>query len=217
MMLSFSRLPVAGVVFLFVLFGAAPAAAQTRYHVTRPPDELFAAFVRERQALDDRTHASLELTHVLTYHTDYPPAEVEMLLRELENFALTGTPQWLRGEAALRLSLVGSTRVPRPTAGIFVRLDRVYRGTSDPTVRSAVVKAMGGLTERRQAAGFLERIAKQEPADFAESQRRALESLMRLGPEGQTVLKRLHETGAVRDPEAKVALKYLAKEGYRRP
>jgi hypothetical protein len=217
MMLSFSRPPIAGAVFLFAMFGVAPATAQTRYHVTRDPAELFAAFVRERQALDDRTHASLELTHVLTYHTDYPPADVETLLRELENFALTGTPQWLRGETVLRLSLIGSSRVPRPTAGIFVRLDRVYRGTSDATVRSAVVKAMGGLTERRQAAGFLERIAKQEPADFAESQRRALESLMRLGTEGQTSLKRLHDTDAVRDPKAKVALKQLAKEGYRRP
>src|SRR5215213_1549220 len=72
-----------------------PTAAQKGYHVSRTPDELFAAFVRERQALDDKTNASVDLTHVLIYHDKYPSQTVEYLLRELEQFALTGTPQWL--------------------------------------------------------------------------------------------------------------------------
>jgi hypothetical protein len=199
------------------LLSVAPAAPQTRQHVTRAPAELFAAFVRERQSLNNQTNASLDLTHVLIYHSDYPPADVEYLLRELEQFALTGTPQWLRGEAVVRLSISGSNRAVRPTAGTFARLQRVYRRSSDPEVKSMVVDAMGTLVESREACAFLERVATKQPGDFPDAAGKAMTSLLTQGDQGRVVLKRLHETGTVRDPRAKRSLAILAKHGFRLP
>jgi hypothetical protein len=68
--------------------------------------------------------------------------------------------------------------------------------------------------ETRQAALFLERVAKQDRADFPDSQQRTLTSLLRLDDEGRTVLRRLHETNAVPNPQAKLTLEQLAKQGY---
>jgi hypothetical protein len=215
-MLSFSRSPIPGVAFLCAALTTAPAAAQTRYHVTRPPDELFAAYVRERQALNNQTNATVDLAHVLTHSTEYSPADVEWLLRELEQFALTGQPQWLRAEAVGQLALPGSNRAVRPTTGTFARLDRVYRRSSDPLVKTVVVSAMGTLTEEPRAISFLERVATHESGTFP-SAGKALASLLVMGDEGRAVLKRLHDTGAVRDPKARKDLATLAKNGYRVP
>jgi hypothetical protein len=214
-MLSFCRSLIAGVAFLCCVLAVAPATAQMR-----SPADLLAAYVGERQTPMSKpgtTRASNELIHVLTSPTDYRAGDMESLVRGLEQLALTGSPPRLRAEAAFALSIPGSRGAAQSISGTFARLKRVYDSSSDPLVRSVLVGVMGDLTDQRQAALFLERIAKQERADFPESQRRALESLMRMDEEGCAVLKRLHESGAVRDPEAKLTLAYLAKQGSRRP
>jgi hypothetical protein len=216
-MRSSYRCSITGVALLGIMLTVTPASAQTQYHVTRKPSELFAAFVRERQALNNQTNASLDLTHVLTYHSEYPPADVEWLLRELEQLSLVGEPEWLRAEAALRLSIPGSTGAVRPTAGTFARLERIYRLSSDPGVKSIVVAAMGSLIESQKASAFLGRVATQESPDFAGAPGRAMASLLTLGDDGRVVLKRLHETNTVRDREAEMDLATLAKNGYRVP
>jgi hypothetical protein len=197
-----------------VLIGA-PAAAQTRYHVNRQPGELFAAFVRERESLNDETNAALDITHVLLYHREYPPENVEYFLNKLEQFALAGSPQWLRGECVYKLATPGSKRGVAPISGSFARLERIYRRSDDPLVKMAVVGAMGTLIETREASVFLERVATKDSQDFPGAPRSALTSLLVMGDDGRVVLMRLHETGAVRDPEARLSLFYLAKKGYR--
>jgi HEAT repeat protein len=216
-MLSSRRFALAGVALLVAVLSVAPASAQSRHRVTRDPAELLAAYVRERQTPNAKPSASLDLTHVLTYHSDYPTADVQSLLQGLEQLALTATPPRLRAEAAFRLSIPGSHRTSRPLPGMFARLERVYRASSDPLVRSVVVDAMGDLADRREAVAFLEQVAAQHPPAFAGAAGRAMASLLTMGDEGRAGLKRLHETGAVRDPEAKGDLATLAKHGYRVP
>jgi hypothetical protein len=208
-MLLSSRGTITSVAFLCTTLVSSSVVAQTR-----DPGKLVAAYVREHQSDQGRSAAFYHLVRILTHHADYPPADLEKLLGGLEQVALTGEPQRLRAEAALALAIPGKRGSVHPI-GTFPRLERVYRRSTDPLVRSALVGAMGDLAERREAALFLERIAKQEPADFSDSQKRALTSLLKLDDEGRTVLKRLHETNAVRNPEAKLTLAYLAKKGYR--
>jgi hypothetical protein len=208
-MLSSCCSTLTNVVFLCSVLVSSSATAQTR-----DPDELVAAYVREHQSHQGHSAAFHELIHVLTNHADYPPADLEKLLGGLEQVALTGEPERLRAEAALALAIPGSKRAVHPI-GTFPRLERVYRRSTDPLVRSALIRAMGDLADRREGALFLERIAKQEPADFPDAQKEALTSLLKMNGEGRTVLKRLHETNAVRDPKAKQTLTYLAKQGFR--
>jgi hypothetical protein len=198
-------------------FRVAPAAAQKPVHVTRAPAELFAAYIREGRALNDQTNAALDLTHILTHQNEYPPENVQWLLRELEQFALAGTPTWVRADCAQHLALPGSNRARHPTPGTFIRLERVYRTSSDSLVKSVIVGAMATLIETDKASGFLARVAAQEKEDFPESARKALVSLTLMGDEGRAVLRRLHETGAVRESQAKLALQYLARSGFRSP
>lgn len=215
-MRSFARLIVAAVGLVCSVLGAGPAAAQEPHRVTRRPAELFTAYVRERQALANKTNASVDLAMVLTHPSEYPRGDLEWLLRELESFALSGQPDWLRAEAVLQLAVPGSTRAVRPVAGSYARLDRVYRRSNDPLVKTSVVTAMGTLTERREAIAFLERVARHEAGTFP-SAGKALASLLTMGDEGRVVLKRLHETGAVRDPAAKRDLAVLAQRDFRIP
>jgi hypothetical protein len=178
---------------------------------------LFATFVQEREALDDKTNASVDLTHVLIYHDEYPPQTVEYLLRELEQFALTGTPQWLRSEVVFIIGNAGGKRVPRPMKDIYARLERIYERTAEPDVKRAVVDAMGTLQDCQKACAFLEQVATKESADFPGAQGMAVSSLVIQGDQGVAVLRRLHAARAVRDPKAKERLAILAKRDYRLP
>ena len=196
-------------VFLSTLLFNGAVTAQTR-----DPAELVAAYVRERQSQQGHSAAYRDLVHVLTHHNDYPAASLEKLLNGLEQVALTGEPPRLRAEAALALAIPGKRQGSHPIP-TFSRLERVYHRSTDPLVRSVVVRAMGDLAETPAAASFLERVAKQESADFPHAQKRAVLSLLKLDDQGRAVLKRLHETNAVRNPEAKLTLVYLAKQNYR--
>jgi hypothetical protein len=211
-MLSLSRTAIASVVFLCTVLRVTIATAQSR-----DPDELLAAYVSEWQTPNVPSSAHRDLIHALNNHGDYPPADLETLLRGLEHLALAGTSPRFRAEAALALAIPGSRRAVHPIRKTFARLGRVYRRSSDPLVRSVLIAAMGNLVDPSEAAISLERVAKQDPADFAGAQGKAVQSLLRMGEEGRVVLKRLHETGAVRDPETKLTLAYLAKNGFRRP
>ena len=206
---SFYRTSIAGAVCLCAVLSVGRATAQMR----RPPSEVLAAYVREGQTPNGESNASHEFAQALTYPGNYPAADLEALMRGLEELAVTGPPR-LRADAAIRLSMPGSRRVVRPISGVFARLERVYRRSTDPLTRRVLITVMAESTERQNAAKFLERIAKQEPAHFLEAQYKAIQSLCRLGEEGRAVLKRLHETQVVREPKAKQTLAILAKDGF---
>jgi hypothetical protein len=209
MMLSFYRSSIAGALCLHAVLSIAPVTAQTRR-----PSELLADYVREHETSNAPSGASRELIHALTYPGDYPAADLESLMRGLEELAVTGSTPRLRAQAAFSLALPGSKHAVHAVPGTFVRLERVYRRSTDPVTRSLLIDVMGDLTEQREAAAFLERLAKQERADFAEAQYKAIQSLRRLDEEGRAVLKKLHDTGAVTEAKAKLTLAALAKEGF---
>lgn len=75
---------------------------------------------------------------------------------------------------------------------------------TDPELRVVVVMSMGQIAERREAVAFLEKVAKQDPAseDFPNAALWALRTLPGMGAEGRTALKSLHDSKAVRHPEA---------------
>jgi hypothetical protein len=219
MMILSLRSASLGVLLLGVMLSTVPAVAQTPRRVTRTPTQLLDALVRDHQTpVKPLTPAGIDLTHVLTYPRDYPAADLEKLLRGLEQLALTGESPRLRADAALSLSIPGSYRAVRPIQGTMARLGRIYRRTADAHVRAAVVSGMAGMAnpaEHREALAFLERIAVQENADFPGSASKALNMLMFMGEPGRAVLKRLHDTGVVRDPEARNVLAASARQGYR--
>lgn len=211
------RFLVLSLALIGVSLAAPETQAQIRPHVTLTPEELLSAFVRESQLPPGTSStASLMLTAVLIHYPDYPAAYVEALLRGLERIALTADSSRLRRSAVLHLTTPSGRRTARPMAGAVARLERVYRVTADPMVRGVVVIGMGMLAAERPAAtAFLERLAVQKDAEFPGSAESALQALVALEDEGRIVLRRLHETGAVQDPEARHQLSVLASRGYR--
>jgi hypothetical protein len=76
---------------------------------------------------------------------------------------------------------------------------------------------MAGLVEEKQAAAFLERLARTSPEDpdYPRAVRWALHTLPVAGEEGRAAMKRLNEGEAVHDADSRAALKELAKSDYR--
>lgn len=95
----------------------------------------------------------------------------------------------------------------------------IYARTSNPDVRATIAASLGGIFERRDAAAFLDRLARQSPdaEDFPDAPMTALRTLPGLGAEGRAVLKSLHESQAVQVPDARHGLSVLAAKGYRVP
>jgi hypothetical protein len=79
------------------------------------------------------------------------------------------------------------------------------------------VDAMGTQNDCQRACAFLEQVATKETPDFPGAAGLAVSSLVMQGDQGRAVLKRLYETGSVRDPRAKERLAILAKRDYRLP
>jgi hypothetical protein len=214
--MSHIRLVSFGILLLGATVTPQPLDAQKPYRVTRTPGELISAFAREYQTPSGPTSgAGLDIAHVLTYPDQYPAADLESFLAGLEQVALTGDSSRLRASAAFSLSLPGSRRKPHPVPATMARLERIYYASKDPAVRGVVVTAMADQAERQEALRFLERLAVQEKPDFPAAASRALATLVAMDAEGRVVLKRLHESGAVREPEARHQLTLLASRGYR--
>ncbi len=182
--------------------------AQERHRVTRAVDELLTDYAR-----NPRSAAGADIMAMLLYHKDYPAANVEALLRGLERVALAGTSQEGRANAAGLLVWSSSRYAPDPIPGSFARIERVFRRTNDHFVRSVVGGWAGSLAlaERRGALVLLERVA----AEDSYLAPKALASLLDMGEEGRIVLKRLHESKAVRNLRARGDLEAIAQYDYR--
>jgi hypothetical protein len=202
---------------LLVAAALIPSAihAQTPHRVTRTPAELVAAFEGDFQA-GTPSAARGDVAHVLAHPDDYAPADLDRFLQGLEQLAMTGSSSRLRASAAISLSLPGSRRQPHPVRVTFARLKRIYLDLGDPLVRAVAVGAMADVVERQEALVFLEQLATKGPGDpdFPHSVRWALRTLPAMNAEGRVVLKRLHESHAVRDQEARHGLSVLAGRGY---
>ena len=197
--------------FVSVLLGATTALAQKR-----APAQLLAAYVQEREIPRGQSRGLSELVQAVTNAPgDYPAADLESLLRGLEDVALTGTPSRFRAEAASLLTYPSSTRAVHPLRGRFRRLATVYSESTDPLVRIVLLRQMGDQIDRGEAAAFLESVASH--SELEAEARSAIDALSGLGEEGRTVLKRLYDTNAFRNRESKAMLEVLAKYDFRRP
>jgi len=101
--------------------------------------------------------------------------------------------------------------------GTFARLQRIYETSDDQLVQGVALAAMADVVERKEAVNLLERLARQRPGDpgYPRVARAALRTLVAMDEDGRAALKRLHETGAVRDQEAQHELSVMAERGYR--
>jgi hypothetical protein len=182
-----------------------------------PPAELLDRFASEEVSLVGPDGASSAITYILMHRADYPPATVRSLIDGLEHLALENGNGNVRHSSVRHLSLAGRFSDERPEPGIVARLKRIYARTSDPKVRLGVVTSMGGLAERKEAIAFLDRVARQDPAseEFPNAGLWALRVLPGMGEEGRAELKKLHESNAVKHPEARHNLSVFASKGYK--
>jgi hypothetical protein len=182
-----------------------------------PPAELLDRFASEQASRGGPDGASSAITYIFVHRTDYPPATVRLLTDGLERLALESKNGNVRHSAVRHLSLPGRISDARPEAGLLSRLKRIYARTSDHELRVVVVTTMGRMAERRDAVAFLEKVAKQDPAseEFPNAALWALRTLPGMGDEGRAALKSLHDSKAVRHPEARHSLDVLAEKGYK--
>lgn len=196
---------------------AQPAEGQKGRRITRTPQELLAAFPQHLAPGYENSATTIDIGHIATYPEDYPSAELEVFLRGVERLALAADSPRVRQGATLYLSTVGARSRSLPVAPILPRLMRIYRGTNDPVVREYVTEGMAFVADRAEALAFLERVATEHPEPFRRAAETAISALIVIGEDARPVLKRLHESGAVRDATACARLEGLARNNYRLP
>lgn len=194
----------------------AEALAQARRQAKRTPDQLVAGLVRDDSDPGGSPSAArVELAEVLVGIADYAPARVEAVLDGLERIALTGLSSDVRAEAALSLSVPGSRQAVKPRPGIAARLMRVYGRSNDRQVRGMVVEGLARSVEHQEAIAFLEKVATGERPGAPGSSLAALTAIAAHGDQASPVLRRLHLSGAIKDPDARHWLEFMAQRGYR--
>lgn len=217
-MRPFGRLVMALALLASVVPATNLANAQPGRRVTRPPAELLAAFAESYWRVGgSNSPAGHDITHVLAHPEDYPAADMRMFLDGLERLALTGDSSRLRASATVNLSLAGEWRRGRPVPGTMVRLSRIFEQSPDPVVRAVAIGSMISQAERGEALSYLELLAAAAPGDrgYPGGVRSAIGALWAMEGDGVTVLRRLHETGAIREPEERRKLAEMARRGYR--
>lgn len=180
----------------------------------RKPAEMVAAFASESSG-GARRQASSQITQTLTHPGPRPQADMDALLDGLEDLSVHSKSPTVRREAAFLISIPGSRRSKTPSARTFERLQRVYRKSSDYTVKSVVVGVMGDLTDRGKPAAFLKTVAVEDSTGVLAEV--AVSALLTLGDEGRAVLRQLHDSNEVPDSEVRQILSTMAKNGYRLP
>ena len=185
--------------------------------ISATPAELLDRFAAERSSLGGSDGASSDIVYILMHRAEYPPATVRSLIDGLERLALEGGNANVRHSSVRHLSLAGRFSDSKPEPGLLARLKRIYARTPDPELRAVVVMTISQLAERKEGVTFLEQIAKQDPAseEFPNAALWALRALPVMGNEGRAALKTLHESKAVRHPEARHSLSVLAAKGYK--
>jgi hypothetical protein len=166
-----------------------------------------------------------------------PLSAMNAKLDTLEHTALSSANPDERRSAVIAIAAAGWLRSqppppPPPYPGIVARLASIYRQSDDYWVRYAIIGSMTQEAERAEAAQFLAEASARQPepgppppegvervgneAEFPLPYN-AIRALMRMGPEGQAVLERLHALGTVREPMARAQLDTLARHGFKEP
>jgi hypothetical protein len=153
---------------------------------------------------------------VVAHRQLFPRATVDSLLAGYETLATDPTQNPRVAITAIgAIGMLGSSQHAHPVPGQTQRLLRIY-GAGDKARRYSVLSQLGNATERPAAVAFLRGIATL-PSN-AESEQlvvASIRSLALLGNEGAAALREMDRTGAVRNPEGRVALRAFAGRGYR--
>lgn len=197
---------------------AGRAFAQQDKALEVSPADLFQGFVSDGAADGQRSAAqSRRIYHVLLRPGAYGHARLRPFLEQLEGVAVNHPSRHLAAEAAYALSIPGTRAVDAPVPGTVERLIEVYNRTRHGVARAVVVGSMIDQSERAAAIPFLESVATMPRnatgPDLA--QRLAIYALASMGEEGRRVLRRLHESGVITEPEARYQLEVIARKGYR--
>ncbi len=203
-------------VMLVVTAGCAFAQQDRALEVS--PADLFQGFVSDGASNGQRSAGmSSRIYHVLVHPGAYGHAKLKPFLEQLEGVAADHPSQHLAAEAAYALSVPGTRAVDAPMPGTVKRLIEVYHRTQYAAVKAIVVGSMIDQSERAAAIPFLESVATMTRSgtgpDLAQGM--AIFALASMGDDGRQVLRRLHESKAIQDPEARYQLEVIAGKGYR--
>jgi hypothetical protein len=151
-----------------------------------------------------------------------PPARRDSVADGLARVALESPSSESRQAAASYLVLASSRTSERPLSGGPARLVRIYRQTTDPLVRMAILWRADNLAEPGPMLMLMREVATQPgdqpwPEIDHDPPARAAWNLAHYGEEGRAVLRQLHASGAVRSPRARLELEQLARNGFRLP
>lgn len=205
----------AAALFVIATLLAAPGFAQPGRQVTRAPNELLAGVIAAPESANPAVRE--DIAQVLAYPETYPPDDLATFLNGLEDLAVGGPGHRVRISAVIDVYTVGRRGRKYPVPGTVNRLQRIYDRSEDGSVRDAILFVLPSVAERGQAVRFLEALAVKgsEHRGYPWSVRNSIGGLARMGAEGAVALRRLHESGAVEDPEARGYLSEMAARDFR--
>ena len=162
------------------------------------------------------TVARLVLPRLIWGWDSLPAPVLDSLFTGLEALAIRHENPAVRHSA---IGLIGQAGIgANPMPGVVARLEHVYHEAGDHDTRFYIVHGMPRQREQNAAALFLRRVVLEDPSrdpkpgELRQTQEWALESLRTLGPAGSNVLRDLHMSGQVRDPEVRHRLRQILEE-----
>jgi hypothetical protein len=202
---------------------AAPAAeasctrfvSHERRRVWRDPERLLSDLARAYEAEKLPPTTSMDLTAIMLGRAAYTGGSVEAVLDGLEPLALGSGPVDLRIRATQLIGTSGSRDALEPRPEALARLQRVYRGSTEWQVLAAVVDALARSADHGAVLAFLAEIATSPPKAYPGASMSALAAIASHADSGVPTLRRLHESGAIRDSEASWWLDRISRTGYR--
>jgi hypothetical protein len=156
---------------------------------------------------------------ILTGGYSKPDLPADEVARDLVELATSDAPQDVRGDAVAALAMAG--RPPdgaRPYPGAAARLMEVFRGSPDVGIRGVAMTGIAHSASKPVALAFFAPIAESTDPKLATEQSAAINAIAQLDtPESIAFLRKLDESGTVRNHFSLMALKRAAAGGYRLP
>jgi hypothetical protein len=130
----------------------------------------------------------------------------------LERLALRSDDPQVRQAAISALAHAGAP-------GAWARLARIRERSGDAGLRRSAIRLLAAVPERRRAVAYLVTVAEGswDAADGYDAPAVAVWTLAEMGDPGANALRDLQRRDAVRSPEGRVALDYVARNGFRAP
>ena len=192
-----------------------PYVAHERRRVWRTPAQLLADLVRAFEVERPPPSIGSDLTGIMLGRATYSGGTMEDVLDGLEQLALGSGPVEARSRATYFIGTSGSRDALEPRDEALVRLQRVYRGSTEWQVHAAVINSLARSADHGETLAFLAEIASSPSSVFSEAPMSALSAIASHADSGVPTLRRLHESGAVRHPQGRSWLASISRKGYR--